>query len=37
VGSKLFYSRTSLPVIEAWKFIVAAAVLCVIGAIIDVL
>ena len=35
VGSKRFYRRTSLPVVEGWMFLAAAAVLCVVGAVVD--
>ena len=33
----MFYSRTNLPVVEGWKLVVAAAVLCVIGAVFDLI
>jgi hypothetical protein len=36
-GSKRFYRRTSLPLIEGWMFLSAAIVLCVLGALIDAL
>jgi hypothetical protein len=36
-GSRAFYSRTNLPVVEGWKLVVAATVLCVIGAIFDLI
>jgi hypothetical protein len=36
-GSRVFYSRTNLPVIDGWKLVVAATILCVIGAIFDVI
>jgi hypothetical protein len=35
VGSKRFYRRTSLPVVEGWQLLAAAAVLCVVGAVVD--
>jgi hypothetical protein len=35
-GSRVFYSKTNLPVIEGWKLVAVAAALCVIGAIFDV-
>lgn len=34
-GSRLFYSRTTLPVVEGWKLVVAATVLCIVGAVFD--
>ena len=37
VGSRTFYSRTDLPVLEGWKLVVAATVLCIIGAAFDLL
>jgi len=37
VGSRRFYRRTNLPLIEAWVFVAAAVVLCVVGGIVDVL
>jgi hypothetical protein len=36
VGSKRFYRRTSLPVVEGWQLLTAAVVLCVVGAVVDV-
>jgi hypothetical protein len=36
-GSRIFYSRTSLPVVEGWKLVAAATALCVIGAIFDLI
>jgi hypothetical protein len=36
-GSRRFYTRTSLPLIDGWVFIAAAAALCVVGAVIDVI
>ena len=36
-GSRVFYSRTNLPVVEGWKLVVAATVLCIVGAIFDVI
>jgi hypothetical protein len=36
-GSRRFYARTTLPLIDGWVFVAAAVVLCVIGAVIDVL
>jgi hypothetical protein len=35
-GSKRFYRRTNLPLIEGWMFLSAAAILCVLGAIVDI-
>jgi hypothetical protein len=34
-GSKALYRRTSLPLLESWVFVGAAAALCVAGAAID--
>jgi hypothetical protein len=36
-GSRRFYSRTTLPLIDGWVFIAAAVALCILGALIDVL
>jgi hypothetical protein len=36
-GSRRFYRRTSLPLIEGWVFVTAAIVLTVAGAAIDAL
>jgi hypothetical protein len=36
VGSKRFYRRTSLPVVEGWQLLTTAVVLCVVGAVVDV-
>ena len=36
-GSKQVYARTNLPLIEGWIFVVAAIVLSVAGAVVDVL
>ena len=36
-GSRRFYRRTSLPVIDGWVFMAAAIGLCALGALIDVL
>jgi hypothetical protein len=36
-GSKRFYRRTSLPIVEGWMFLAVAAALCVVGALVDVL
>jgi hypothetical protein len=35
-GSKRLYRRSSLPLIEGWMFLSAAAVLCVAGALVDI-
>jgi hypothetical protein len=37
VGSRRFYRRTNLPLIESWNFVVAAVILCVAGGVVDVL
>ncbi|MES1246589.1 MAG: hypothetical protein ABUS54_02820 [Actinomycetota bacterium] len=34
-GSKAIYRRTSLPLLDAWVFVGAAAALCVAGAAVD--
>jgi hypothetical protein len=34
-GSKAFYRRTNLPLLESWVFVGAAAALCVAGAALD--
>jgi hypothetical protein len=36
-GSKRFYRRTNLPLVEGWMFLGVAIVLCVIGALVDAL
>lgn len=36
-GSKRFYRRTNLPLVEGWMFLAAAAALCVLGALVDAL
>jgi len=36
-GSKGIYRRTSLPLVEGWVFVSAAAALCVAGALLDTL
>jgi hypothetical protein len=35
VGSKRFYRRTNLPLVEGWMLLSAAIALCVVGAVID--
>jgi len=34
-GSRTLYRRTSLPLLESWVFVGAAAALCIVGAAID--
>ena len=34
-GSKRFYRRTTLPLVEGWMFLAAAAGLCIAGALVD--
>jgi hypothetical protein len=34
-GSRRFYRRTSLPLVESWVFVSAAIALTVLGAIVD--
>lgn len=36
-GSRVFYSRTNLPVVEGWKLVAAATGLCIIGAFFDLI
>ncbi len=36
-GSRRIYSRTDLPLVDSWVFVVVAVALCVVGAVIDVL
>ena len=36
-GSRRLYAQTSLPLVESWVFVVAAVVLCAVGALADVL
>jgi hypothetical protein len=35
VGSKRFYRRTNLPLVEGWMLLSAAIALCIVGAVID--
>jgi hypothetical protein len=35
-GSRRFYRRTSLPLVEGWIFVAGATTLSVVGALIDV-
>ena len=35
-GSKRFYRRTNLPLVEGWMFLATATGLCIAGAIVDV-
>ena len=35
VGSRRFYSRTQLPLIQSWQLLSASVVLCVVGALVD--
>ena len=36
-GSRRFYRRTSLPLVEGWMFLAAAIALCIVGALVDAL
>jgi hypothetical protein len=37
VGSRRFYRRTNLPLIESWNFVAAAVLLVVVGGVVDIL
>jgi hypothetical protein len=36
-GSKRFYRRTNLPLVDGWVFLAVAAGLCIAGALVDAL